>query len=170
MEGTITTIVGRPGEGKTTYIKTFSSGKKALCYCRIGSDFDDGKTIIFTDFIEFLDYANAENNIICYIDEAYTCLPKELRIKMGKPNDPHNKLADFLVNSRKMNRFVFIIFHGWFQIPTWLLQYTDIIGRFNTNDQMQVQVNRFISFPEIVASLKEYPTLPKYKPQKIKLR
>ena len=90
---------------------------------------------------------------------------------MNKPDDAHNLLADFLVSSRKMNRFVFIILHSLSQVPSeWLLPYLDYFVRFNTNDQLQYQIKRFSSYPEIANNLIEKPTLTKYKPEILKLR
>lgn len=172
--GKVIAIVGAMGEGKTTYVKgyTSKSRRNSLCYLRIGSDFENDKKVnAHTNFMQFIKEGNKSKDRICIIDEAFTCLPKKLNIKMDNPNHPHNQLADFLVNSRKMNNWVFIIFHSLSQIPSeWLIPYLDRLVRFNTTDLMQYQFQRFKSFPNIANDILEYPTIEKYKPRKLKLR
>lgn len=174
--GKIILVVGDMGAGKTSFIKDrFSSKckqKKSLCYVRIKTDWDDDNKIMkFTNFMNFLETANKKKDTLCLIDEAYTCLPKKLNISMDNPNHPHNKLADFLVNSRKMNNFVVIILHSLSQIPSeWLLMYVDYIVRFKTNDLLQYQIQRFKSFPNIANNLIQIPVVQDYKPIILKLR
>ena len=90
---------------------------------------------------------------------------------MNKPNDMNNKLADFLVNCRKLNNFIFIIFHSLSQIPSeWLIPYLDYLIRYKTNDLLQYQISRFKSFANIVRNLIEVKTVPDFKPIILKLR
>lgn len=174
--GKIIVIVGGTNQGKTTFIKKrFASQckkKNILCYARMRTDFSEDKNInVHTNFMNFLNEANRENDTLCIIDEAFTCLPKRLNISMDNQNHPHNKLSDFLVNSRKANRFVIIIYHAFAQIPSeWLIPYLDYIVRFNTNDQMQYQVTRFKSFPNIADNLVSMPVVENYKPEILKLK
>ncbi len=174
MNGKVIGLVGELGAGKTSYIKKFAAKAKAkqiICYLRISDDWDDKNVSTYTNFAEFLNYANKQTNTLFIIDEAYTCLPKKLNIKMGKPNDIHNKLADFLVNCRKLNNFIFIIYHSLSQIPSdWLIPYLDYLVRFKTNDLMQYQIQRFKSFANIVQNLIKFNTVEKYKPIILKLR
>jgi hypothetical protein len=175
VNGKIVAIAGGTGEGKTTLIKKYStqcSNKKIFCYATVTSDFKDfPNIIIFTDFMKFLEAASKEPNVLCIIDEAYTCLPKKLNIVLGKPKHPHNRLAKFLVDSRKLNRFVLILFHALSQIPTeWLIPYLDYLIRFITNDLIQHQIQRFKSFPNIVENLVKFQVLEKYKPVALKMR
>ncbi|MGZ3883553.1 MAG: ATP-binding protein, partial [Bacteroidia bacterium] len=162
--GKIVAVVGCTGEGKTTFVKKFSGGtnKKVYCYLRIESDFIDSNTKVFTNFMDFLKEAHTKSNCVFIIDEAVTCLPKKLSVRMDKPNSPHNMLSDFLVNARKSNNFVFIIMHALAQVPTdWLIPYLDYFVRFNTNDMMQYQLQRFREFPEIVNNLITVPKVEK---------
>ena len=172
--GKVSAIVGELGTGKTTYIKKFSEKckrKKVVCYLRLNSDWEDKNIIKFTNFEEFLIYANKQKDTLFIIDEAFTCLPKKLNIKMNKPNDLNNKLADLLVNCRKLNNFIFIIFHSLSQIPTeWLIPYLDYLVRYKTNDLLQYQISRFKSFPNIANNLIEVQIIEKYKPVILKLR
>jgi hypothetical protein len=174
MYGKVICLAGELGAGKTSYIKKFAAKaktKKTVCYLRISDDWNDGKVLTFTNFVEFIKYANTQTNTLFIIDEAFTCLPKKLNIKMNKPNDINNLLADFLVNCRKLNNFIFIIYHSLSQIPTeWLIPYLDYLVRFKTNDLMQYQVSRFKSFDTIVKSLLLDDTPQKYKYITLKLR
>lgn len=172
--GKVIIIVGEMGSGKTTYIKNFSSrlkDKQTLIYLRLKDDYEGKKVKKFTNFMDFINQAKKSKDTLLLIDEAFTCLPKQLTIKMNNPSHPHNKLADMLVNTRKMNNFLFIILHSLKQIPTeWLLDYCDYLVRFNTKDKLQYQINRFETFPNIVESLEKIPKLPKYKSITLKLR
>ncbi len=174
MHGKVICLAGELGAGKTTYIKKYASkvkSKQIICYLRISDDWEDENVSTYTNFVEFLKFANAQRNTLFIIDEAFTCLPKELRVKMGKPNDIHNQLADFLVNCRKLNNFIFIIYHAISQIPTeWLLPYLHYFVRFNTTDLMQYQINRFRSFPLIAENLIKVTKVEPHKPYIFKLR
>lgn len=174
MHGKVICLAGEMGSGKTSYIKKLSKKVKTktiCCYLRITDDWNDGNVLKFTNFVEFIKYANTQTNTLFIIDEAFTCLPKKLNIKMNKPNDINNLLADFLVNCRKLNNFIFIIYHSLSQIPTeWLIPYLDYLVRFKTNDLLNYQSQRFKSFPNIVQNLEQFPTIEKFKPKIIKLR
>src|SRR5437879_2732239 len=98
------------GAGKTSFIKKrFASqlkNKKIIAYATMSSDFLDSKDItVYTNIMELIDAANKETDILVLIDEAFTCLPKQLKVSLDNPKHPHNRLAKFLVDSRKANRF-----------------------------------------------------------------
>lgn len=171
--GQVICVTGATGEGKTTFIKnkfTTKTKRKTLLYLRVVSDFESSKVKKFTNFAELIREARNEQNIIVIVDEAFTCLPDKLNIKMDKPDYIHNQFSDVLVNARKMNVLFIIILHSCSQIPKWLVPYLDWLIRFNTNDQLEYQIQRFKSFPIIANSLLKRPTLPKYKPEILKLR
>lgn len=158
-DGKVNCLVGDMGSGKTTFVtKNFceKTKREILCYLRVRSDFPIKRAKVFTNFMDFIATANTKTNCIFFIDEAFTCLPKRLNIRPDKPDKIDNQLADFLVNARKLNNFVFIVYHSLNQVPTdWLISYLDYFVRFRTNDLMQYQFNRFSSFPNIIRSLQE---------------
>lgn len=159
-KGKVIAVVGATGEGKTTYTKVkFKSHRQTICYLRIESDFEGKNVVKFTNFMDLLKFGKRKKDKTFFIDEAFTCLPKRLDIKMDNPNHPHNVLADFLVNARKMNNFIFIVVHSFKQIPDWLPTYLDYIIRFNSQDQFQYQANRFSAFPVIEQSIKREPVI-----------
>jgi len=174
--GKVVCLAGETGSGKGTFIKdkcNEAGEKEVICYLRIRDDFKvPGKKVkVFTNFIEFLRYAHTKKDCIIIIDEAFTCLPKKLNISMTNPNHPHNLLADILVNARKLNNFVFIVYHSLSQIPTeWLIPYLNWLLRFFTNDLIQYQLQRFKSFPKIHNSLLTVPQVEQYKNIPLKLR
>jgi hypothetical protein len=174
MNGKVICIAGELGAGKTTYIKKMAKkvkSKQIICYLRISDDWEDDSVSTYTNFESFLRFANCQRNTLFIIDEAFTCLPKKLVVKMGKPNNIHNQLADFLVNCRKLNNFIFIIYHSISQIPTeWLLPYLHYFVRFNTTDLMQYQIARFKSFPNIADNLVKVTKVDPHKPIIFKLR
>lgn len=170
--GKVCCLVGETGVGKTTYVKEFvaESEKKLIGYCRIREDIDL-KGHIHTNFVDFINECNSVTNHHIFIDEAFTCLPKRILIKPDKPENIHNQIADLLVNARKLNNWVWIIYHSLSQVPTeWIIPYLNYFVRFQTNDQINYQKTRFSSFPNIVKSLDEYPTIPKFHWDEIKIR
>jgi len=174
-KGKVAAVAGVTGAGKTSFIKKEFAAltkKKILVYATVRSDFKDfPNAIIFTNFVEFIDAALKEKDCLCIIDEAFSCLPEKLNIRPDKPNSIDNKIARFLLDSRKFNRFVLILFHALAQVPTkWLLHYLDWFIRFTTQDLLQYQEQRFKSFPNIVENLKRFPVLPNFIPHKLKMR
>lgn len=163
-------IVGRRGEGKTTFLKeTFlkKSKKDKYVFARVTDDYLDVPNVkLFTDFTEFLKVVKTKSDIIIVIDEAYTVLPKEIRI--GNVTD--ESIIVFLVNCRKLNNFVFIVNHSLKQTYLWELDYADFFVRFNTNDLIQHQKNRFVSFEEITDSLERNPKINKFEYDEIIIR
>jgi len=158
MKGKVVILVGGTGEGKTTYSKNkFKTDRQTICYLRIETDIEGKDLIKFTNFMSFLNFSKTKKNKKFFIDEAFSCLPKTLNIKMDNPEHPHNILIDFLLNARKLNNFIFIALHSCKQIPDWLPTYCDYVIRFNTNDQFQYQAQRFISFPKFEESLRTEP-------------
>lgn len=153
MNGKVNCLIGDTGTGKTTLIKQYArkAGVKEIhCYARINSDFKEQGAKVYTNFGEFLRVVSRKKDSFIIIDEAVTCLPKKLNIKMDKPNDLHNIVSDMLVNARKMNNFVFIVYHSFSQVLTeWLIPYLHYMIVFRTNDLLQYQARRFQSFPEI---------------------
>lgn len=170
--GKVICLVGETGSGKTTYVKEWvsKSKKELIAYCRIREDIGmKGK--IYTNFLDFIEEANTKKDSHIFIDEAFTCLPKRLNIKPDKPENIHNQIADFLVNSRKLNNFVWILYHSLSQVPTdWIIPYLNYFVRFQTNDQLNYQLTRFSSFPNITNSLINYPTIDKFDCDEIKIR
>ena len=62
-KGKIICLVGKPGEGKTTYVKKFAVNKTAICYLRIESDFTGAKVKTFTNFPLFLKEGNKKKTL-----------------------------------------------------------------------------------------------------------
>lgn len=167
MNGKVVCMLGATGEGKTTYYKIkFRSDRQTICYLLIESDYEDTNVIKFTNFMDLLNYIRRKKNKKIFVDEAFSCLPKKLDIKIDNPDHPHNILAEFLMNARKMNNFVVIGLHSFKQIPDWLPTYLDYIIRFNTMDQFNYQANRFSAYPIIEKSLRSEPVIK----QKMKLK
>lgn len=168
--GKVNILTGGMGMGKTTYIKENFlkiTKRKKYVFARVKNDYDDVENVqCFTDFEKFMSLVFNVTDSVVVIDEAYTVLPKELNVK----RKIDEMIAVFLVNSRKLNNFVFILNHSLKQTYLWELDYTDTFIRFNTNDLIQHQRNRFISFPPVTDSLEAYPKMNKFEFDEIKIR
>jgi hypothetical protein len=175
MNGKVNCLVGDTGTGKTTLIKekycSKVKDKDIIAYVRLDDDFDIPKAIVYNNGIKFIQAAHRAKNSLIIIDEAWTLLPDKLNIKIDNPKHPHNMLADILVNARKMNNFVFIIYHAFSQVPTqWLIPYLHYFIIYRTNDLLQYQQQRFRSFPEISKYLSGQPIKQNYINKQLKLR
>lgn len=166
----INIIVGDFGAGKTTMLKTrfiSKSKKEKLIYAVMRNDF--GKDVPYeSDMKKYIDYAVKKANHLFIVDEASTFIPREQPDAAKKDFD--KKLITFFVNARKSNNLVFLVFHALEEVPKWLIKYCDTFLRFRTNDMLQYQITRFGSFPNIVKSLKEIPTMQNFEYDEIKLR
>lgn len=173
--GKVNCLVGDTGTGKTTLLKekycSKVTDKNIFAYVRLDDDFDIKNSQTYNNFMQFLTKIHRVKDSLIIIDEAWTALPEKLSIKINNPKHPHNMLADVLVNARKMNNFVFIIYHSFSQVPTqWLIPYLHYFIIYRTNDLLQYQYTRFKSFPEIAKYLKGKPIKENFVKKEIKLR
>jgi hypothetical protein len=156
-------IVGAMGSGKTTLMKEkFIKGCKmnAEAFAPKPKDFAECKNVkVYPDFTFMLKNSKNKVDTLYVVDEAFTVIPKK---EPDVTKQYEKDLAEWLVNSRKCNNLIFMVFHSLKQVPTWLLAYSEVFIRFGTMDQLQFQKNRFDSFPPVVESLEKYPRIKKY--------
>lgn len=163
-------IAGDFGTGKTTFLKSYiepaaKAKKEILVYCLMSKDFGTYPTI--RNKKQYVDTAVTKANCLFLVDEAKTFFPGD----DPDPEKPHGyKMIKWLLNARKANNPIFIVYHTLRELPLWLVGYADYLIRFRTNDLLQYQCNRFQSFPPIVKSLTESPTLPNFEYDEIKIR
>lgn len=167
--GKIIIVVGDFGAGKTTMLKTQflkPSKKEKLIYALIKKDLGDYP--YERDFKEYINIGVTKANTLFVIDEASTAIPN----KQPEPSkkDFDNKLITWFLNARKCNNYIFIVYHTLREIPIWLISYSDYFLRFRTNDLLQHQRNRFISFPNVVKSIDTIPTMKNFEYDEIKVR
>lgn len=171
MDGLVVIVVGEMGMGKTTYIKENflnRTKKKKIVYALVQKDF--GKVDEFHNNIKsFVSSVVLKHDTINVVDEAKTAFGhKEPDVNRKDQHD--RNLVVWLENSRKFNNAIIISFKMLRDIPLWLLGYCNYFVRFNTMDQIQFQVQRFKSFPNITDSLENNPVLEKYVCDEIKIR
>lgn len=166
----VTIVVGEMGWGKTTYLKEWldrakQRNKGSLIYCCVSEDFRNENPI--TSRAKYLDQAVKMKNTLFIVDEAVTFMPSE------KPDIEKKEgwqLYTWLVNSRKLNNMIFVVFHSLRDVPLWLLMYTKVFARFQTMDQVNVQARRFKSYTPLYNNLQKFPSLPKFECEEILLR
>lgn len=153
--GGVYIVAGRMGCGKTTFVKALMQSTDCFkaAYALVKCDYDE--VTQFKDYEYFLHLMNSKTDSIFVIDEAYTCLPDALQVRT-KPLD--RMLAEILVNSRKYNNLIFIVFHNLQQMKKWLPAYTNYFVRFNTQDQISYQLARFKSYSGMRYSLVNKPS------------
>lgn len=156
-------VVGEMGSGKTTEVKkrfVKPTKSQVKVYAPKPKDFAEcGNIKVYKDFLYLLKSSYEDVDTLFIVDEAFTVIPKE---EPDIRKEKEKMMADWLVNSRKCNNFIFWVFHTFKQVPTWALGYSEIVMRFNTKEQLQHQKLRFQSFPKLVASFDQYPTIPKF--------
>lgn len=154
-------VIGEMGMGKSTHVKERFMDKwkrEIMAYNLIADDFEGIPCI--HDFDEYLDEAVYKSNTLMIVDEASTCIPE----KKPNPRKPFGKkILTWFVNSRKCNNPVFIIYHSYKDVPLWVLMYSNFMIRFNTMDMLDIQKRRFRSYPKVVESFEDFPTIPKFK-------
>lgn len=165
----IVVLTGDFGTGKSSLIKTkfLKSNKSVLVYALIKKDLGENLNYEM-NFEKYISKAVKMSNANFIIDEAKTAIPKEE--PDAQKSQFERDIITWFVNARKCNNSIFIVYHTLREVPIWLISYTDFFLRFRTNDLLQHQKNRFISFPKIVESLEKYPTLPNFKYHEIKTR
>lgn len=169
----ISIVVGDFGAGKSSMLKTRflnRSKKEKLVYALMKKDMPDYP--YESDFRTYVKKSVRMANSLFVIDEASTCMPTEQPDvhKKGEAGIFNRNLLEWFLNARKCNNMVFIVYHAIEEIPKWLVKYCDYFIRFRTNDMLQYQINRFRSFPNIVKSLKEIPTMENFEYDEIKIR
>lgn len=162
-------VIGQSGSGKSTFLKTKflqKSKREKLCYALMKRDLGDYP--YESNFRNYIEIGCRKSNTMFVLDEAKTCIPK----KEPSPAEDEwdKKFVTWFLNARKCNNMIFIVFHGWREVPLWLLMYTNRVIRFNTKDQIDVQRRRFFSFDEIVESFDAFPKIPLYEFDEIKIR
>ena len=167
--GQIIINVGEPGTGKTKLCKDYIEivKKQPLVYATMEKDFSFP---IIEDEDIFWNLCDRRKDTCILVDEA------ETTIRKNDPQRTANKIAKLQVrcfgNARKLNNLYLINFHALAQVPEWLLDCggVTLINRFQTKDKLQKQIRRFESFPDLVSSLEELPTIEKFKFDPIILR
>lgn len=135
-------IVGNTGTGKTIYTQKLIKGKKNFVF-DVNCEYENFNR--FTEIAEmenfFLQIAETKNTIIV-IEEA------TIFFNNRKYND---KLNSFLVGKRhSKNTFIFL-FHSLRVIPLYIIDFTDYIILFKTNDHPDIikkfeNINNFQNF------------------------
>lgn len=147
----VTIIIGDYGTGKTTLLK-----KKFLSHTKrnkkiiapVPEDFPNMK--VETDFEAYMKDAVKLTNTFFVVDEAVTCIP--MKQPDASSNDHNKRVLTWLVNARKFNNAIFFVYHDFNETPLWIFRKADFVLRFQTNDQLDIQKRRFITFPKIVRS------------------
>lgn len=150
----IAIFVGDYGTGKTTLIKEkflSKTKKKKRIYAPVPKDFPDLK--VETDFELYMNDAVKQTDTFFVIDEAVTCIP--MKQPDSNSGDHEKNILLWLVNARKFNNAIFFVYHDFTETPLWIFKKADFLLRFRTNDQYDIQIRRFNTFPKIVKSFKE---------------
>lgn len=149
-------VCGRFGSGKSTYLKTNflnRTKKKKRAFALEKQDFVGIKCE--TDFIKMIMESTGVTDTLYVIDESAVAIPREQPDPANPKKIFDKKLISWFLNARKYNNFIVLVFHSLSDIPTWLLKYVKWFIRFATNDQLNYQRNRFISFPALIKSIDE---------------
>ncbi len=171
----VTLVIGEMGSGKTSYLKStwlYKTIKKILCYALMRADM--GNYEYERNFKQYIEKAVTKSDMLFVVDEAKTAIPKKepdasQYMITGKKKFDY-ELVTWFLNSRKCNNAIFIVFHGWREVPLWLLMYTNYVVRFRTKDQINIQKRRFESFQPIIDSFENYPTMKRFEYDEIKIQ
>lgn len=139
----ITLVVGAPGCGKTTYIKTILStiGRKALVY-----DINSERAYMEYPKIQPADiarhtsgiarvYSENDKELLGIIDKQFyngLVVFEDSTIYMQNATAPH--IRSLLTNFRHRNRDYIFTFHSFRRIPPFLYEMSNYIAIFKTQD------------------------------------
>lgn len=150
----IVILVGDYGTGKTTVLKDkflSKTKKKKRIYAPVPKDFPDLK--VNDDFENYISDAVKLSDTFFAVDEAVTGVP--MKQPDSNSGEHEKNLLLWFVNARKYGNAIFLIYHDFSETPLWIFKKADYLLRFKTNDQIDVQLRRFVTFPNIVKSFRE---------------
>lgn len=168
-------IVGEPGSGKTTFVLNEIDDLKrpAIAYTFKPQNYDSVECEVYRIFDDFLSMGLQSANTIMIIDEAETVIPKnEPTAKHTTKGFISNPMLELFAGAREYNNLIYPIFHDLRDLPLWLLKYCNPGGiiRFNTQERLDIQIQRFKDFTGVVESLEKSPQIGKHKFRFISLR
>lgn len=168
----IVIIVGDYGTGKTTELKQrflSKTKKKKRVYAPVADDFLDLKLKVETeDFEKYMADAVKLNDTFFAIDESVTVIP--LKQPDANSGQHEQNILLWLVNARKFNNCIFFLYHDFTETPLWIFKKADYLLRYRTNDQYNVQINRFRTFPNVVRSFTQNNIIENFVYDEIKVR
>lgn len=162
--GSCQQYVGKPGEGKDTYIRKIVD----LCPEKQVINFSTKPSIIrgktYYDFKEFKQVAQAAEDTIIIMNELDSYLKPN-------PSAADTGIIHIQGRAREMNNLVIMVWHGWQQLGAWTIPNTYAIRRWDTIEPSWEPIyRRFAAIPPILDSLKKYPHLALHKSLYIPLR
>lgn len=169
-------VVGSPGMGKTTEIlkhfQSFKGYKIFFTYPNKQKDIELFKQCgahVYTDFAEFMYEVLKHPGCLAACDEADDFFPEEepkakrfWNKKEGKIKFIPDPQIQMLSTGRSELTFLYVILHDLKGLRVWMVKYITGLIRFMTNDQLNIQVKRFESWPELVKNLKKNKKIPRF--------
>lgn len=169
-------VCGFLGTGKTTSIlEHFQRFKGKKFYCTYPNKTKDLAAFkaagakCFTEFGEFLYHVLKNPGCLAAADESDDLFPEKKpeskqRWKEGKVVFISHPTIQLLSTTRSDGTFLYIILHAIKFMHPWMVMYLNGMNRFNTNDQLDIQMRRFQEcWPELVKNLKKYKKIPPFK-------
>jgi Shikimate kinase len=141
-------VIGMMGEGKTTVIKRYMEGKRALAY-DVQNEYrelaDDTRkqrsrvSPVDMKYIDFVKLCRTKRNTVCIFEDATGFISGRLE----------DDFKQFLVEKRHTGNVSVLVFHSIVDVPPNVLRLCDIVILFKTKDEAH--------YVE-----KKYPSLLKY--------
>lgn len=152
------TIIGKMGEGKTTFIKQFINGRRAFLF-DVNNEYkgistDTRKTVsrmADLNHKEFIKKTLEKRNTCCVYEDATGFIE-------GRLSDDFRKT---LVSKRHTGNTNILVFHSILSVPPRLVQLTDIIVLFKTGDEDYMVERKYPSLLKLFRFLNRQ-AIPKY--------
>lgn len=155
-------VIGRMGEGKTTFVKKFIHKKRAIVF-DVNNEYDftqDNRAEIsrVTDLNhkDFINRCLNKRNTCCVFEDATGFIE-------GRLSD---RFRQMLVSKRHTGNANILIFHSVLSVPPRALQLCDYVILFKTNDEDYQVENKY---PSLVKQFRQLRNEKKYSYKIIKL-
>ena len=157
------TIIGKMGEGKTTFIRRYIKGRRSFLF-----DVNNEYKEVSTDtrkIVSRMTDLNHKDFIQRCLDKRNTCCVFEDATGFieGRLSDNFRKA---LVSKRHTGNTNILVFHSILSVPPRLIQLSDYVVLFKTSDE-DYQVER--KYPSLLNHYRQIKNKPKYTFQLIKV-
>lgn len=146
-EGLNITIIGKMGEGKTTFIKRYIKNKRAIIF-DVNNEYDfttDTTAPVSRDIVLdhklFVKICLTKRNTVCVFEDATGFIEGRLA----------GDFRQLLVSKRHTGNVSILVFHSISAVPPRALQLSDYVILFKTSDEDYQVIERF---PRLVEKYK----------------
>lgn len=150
------TVIGKMGEGKTTFVKTFIKNKRRVVF-DVNNEYGDlpentdlkASRVTDLNHKAFVNLCLTKKNTCCVFEDSTGFIE-------GKLSEGFRKM---LISKRHTGNVNILLFHSIASVPPRLMQLSDFIVLFKTSDEDYAVLKKY---PSIYDSYLKVRAMPKY--------